>query len=109
MEALSADAVAGPLPARAATHRRHESVLQLRGLLQQLVDALALVTLADEALGGKARKLSPSERHVVLAVGEQVRLLGMQARLQLLLSQMPALPDACMALYGARRLYCSAR
>lgn len=73
MAALSSDAVAGPLPASAAAHRRHASVLQLRGQLQQLADALALVTLADELFAGKAaRTLSTPERCIVLAVGEQV-------------------------------------
>ena len=84
MADLSSDAVAGPLRARAAAHRRHTSVLQLRGLLQQLVDALALVTLADEALGAKAAcRLPPSERHIVLAVGAQVRPPCWRAQLQL--------------------------
>ena len=87
MATLSSDAVAGPLPALASAHSRHASVLQLRALLQQLVDGLALVTLADEALGCKvACVLSPYECRIVLAVGEQVHRPGVRAGLQLVLT-----------------------
>ncbi|PSC68863.1 ribonuclease III isoform A [Micractinium conductrix] len=71
---LSADAVGGPLPVRAKTHRAHAAALVVLDHVLQLTDALLLVQLIDDdARGGRSARsaLTSADHSLVLAVGEQ--------------------------------------
>lgn len=82
--ALSSEAVDGPLPALPRARRRHAAVMAVQQHLMHLVDCMLMATLLDEAreeaqaAGGRPLPadsrggLSPAERQLVLAVGQQV-------------------------------------
>lgn len=85
--ALSTDAVEGPLPALPRSRRAHAAVMAVQQHLMHLVDCLLMAVLLDEAreqaeeaagCGAAAEAgLLPEEQQLVLAVGQQVRWLGL--------------------------------